>query len=573
MSDDQAADPIEIAAQRATMLAEIGRYDEALGLASEALGDAPDDSRLLLLLAWLHLKLGRPSQAKDALIQVIQALPDAARPYYLLSVAEVNLEHVAEGRAAADRALELDPAYSMHHLQVAHFLVRPPVSAADRTQARERIASALELDPENPRVYLDSAEIERALGDSAKAHELVRRGLAIAPEDAELHYLRAVLAGDHTPSSSRDYGGYWKAADQVAVLGDVLSASPEHIEARQTLLGRLWSQVLRMTDLPLILLGVIAVSIGLFMASGPSITNLYWAAGLVAVWAGFRWILAQSIVSRAPRAAVRRVLRGGRDARWRRIGTATASVVAGVGVVALLAVRDAALVRWVLLVLVVGVVAGGVASALWWNRYILDARQNGLFDRTPLGYRTARLARRSLARVLGWRVAVLVGSLIVAGIVGRMSRGDAAAVVVLAAACWAAPVAVALWRVRRICLELGDEEDAPKGVRPSVVGGPVLGAATLALGAAVIGALVAAPWAPSARDDAGVYEYRPSEYSSECDGRPASRISCLQEENQERLDELIEEMEDIDIPTFEPLDLPSITVPTFDPDVQITPAP
>ena len=578
---DTAASPSQVAFQRASLLSDLERYDEALTVIDEALGQDPDDPTLLSTEGWLLLKLGRPADARSVLTELVASQPDSPWNLYLLSAAEAGLSDEKAARAAADRALELEPGTARYHLQVAYIASAGKVSATDRVTAEERVESALTLSPESPKVMLAAGEIYRALGETDKAKGYVAQGLALAPEDKDLHYLRAALAGDYTPTSNKDYGGIAHAAEQVAAMSEVLGMSPGNVEAAQTIYGRVWGQLLRLTEAPLIMLAVVTIGIGAGMGNGAGLANLYTAAVFAILWPLFRLVLASTVISRAPKGYVRRMIRPDGLGRWR-VGATLATVGVGlVGVAALLWLRDAALVRWVLLLIVGGALAGGVASVFWYLRYYSAAIESGLFAATDLGFRSVTIARRSLARVIVWRMVVLLLMAPLVALISAMTRADAAPVLLFVVAAWALPPVAALWRVRARSMQLSEEEHAPKDVTPSIIGGPALGLASLAIAAVVAYGLWQAPWLPSERDLAGTYtpNNETSEEFAECTGRPASRMACILEKQQERTDELTEELGEIEVPDFDvpnlpELDpdgtLPDITVPEVTPPPQVT---
>ncbi|MDH6182445.1 Flp pilus assembly protein TadD [Microbacteriaceae bacterium SG_E_30_P1] len=577
-ADGGAPDPVELALQRARLLADVGRFDDALGVIGEVLGSAPDHEELIATRGWLLLKLGRAAEAREALGALVAAQPNTAWTLYLLSAAELSLENIPAARKAADRALELEPQHPRYHLQVGYAAVAGSISGADRRVAEERVASALELGPDIPRTYEASAEIYRALGETEKAKEFVARGLALAPDDQSLHFLRAVLAGDYTPTSSKDYGGYAFAANQVAAMGEVLGMSPGNVEASQVVFGRVWAQLLRLIDAPLIMLGVVTIGIGAGMGNGPGLQNLYWAAIFAVVWPLFRLVLARLVISRAPKGYVRRMIRPIGSGVWRVVGSLTATAIGLLGVAALLWLRDAALVRVLLLLIVAGAVAGGVASVFWQARYFTAARESGIFQPGELGYRSVRIARKGLNAQLVRRCVMLALVSIVALLISRMTRADAAPVLLIITAAWVAPSIAAVLMVRRISRELGDTEYAPEGVKPSVVAGAFVGITALALGAVVVAAGIQLPWAPSDRDSAGVYTPHDerSDVFDECTGRPANRFACVIDKQQERIDQITEDMEEIEIPDFDFPDLPELDPDGTLPDVtvpEVTPAP
>lgn len=569
-SGDAAANPSQLAFQRASLLSDVGRFDEALAVIDEALGHDPDDPTLLSTEGWLLLKLGRPADARSVLAALVASQPDSPWNLYLLSAAEAGLGNEKAARAAADRALELDPNTARYHLQVAYIASAGTVSAADRVTAQERVQSALTLSPESPKVMLGAGEIYRALGETELAKGYVTQGLALAPEDKELHYLRAALAGDYTPTSNKDYGGIAYAAAQVEAMGEVLGMAPDNVEAAQTVYGRVWGQLLRLTEAPLIMLAVITVAIGAGMNNGGGLANLITGAVFAILWPLFRLVLASTVLSRAPSGYVRRMIRPTGSGAWRVAGTLVALGVGLIGVAGLLWLRDAALVRVLLLAIVGGAVAGGVASVFWYLRYYSVAIDSGIFAATNLGFRSVALARKNLGRVIVWRMVVLVLMTPLVALISVMTRADAAPVLLLVVAAWALPPAAALWRVRARSLALSEDENAPADVRPSIIGGPALGFATLAIGAVVAFGLAQAPWLPSERDSAGVYAPHndPNEEFAECTGRPANRMACILEKQQERTDELTEELGEIEIPDYEIPDLPEL-----DPDGTLPDAP
>ncbi|MGX5681679.1 tetratricopeptide repeat protein [Schumannella luteola] len=573
MTDAGASEPLDpavIALRKAKALGDLGKLDDALAAAEEGLRHAPDDTALLTLEAWLLLKAERPADAKPLLVELVAAQPEDALCMFLLSVAHSSLGDLKDARLAADRALELDPQTARYHLQIAFLAVEGLISAADRELAIARVASALELEPESPSTLRSAAEIYRALGDTDAAKGFVARGLAVAPQDQSLLFMRAVLIGDYTPTSATDQGGLPHVANQVTALGELLGMAPDNVQAGQVLFGRVWAQLLRLVDTPLIMIAVVALSVGIAMGTGPSLHNIYWGAVFAVVWPLFRLITTRSVLSRAPRGYLRRMTRGGRDARLRFAASFGALGVGVVGVLCLVWLREASLVRWLLLLLVAGSILGAVASVLWYRRYFDAAIESGIFAPTELGFRSARLARSGMVRSLTWRIVVLGVVSILAAMISVLTRADAAPVLIIAVVAWVSPLVYGLWRTRVIASRLADEDHAPPGVRPSVVGGPVAGVVSLALAAAAVLAVVQAPWLPSERDQPQTYVQvdSTSDLYDDCTGRYASRLTCIVDKNEERIEEMNDDFDELDIPEF---DVPEIEIPTFTPPPTVGP--
>ncbi|CAN5363863.1 hypothetical protein BH10ACT7_BH10ACT7_16200 [soil metagenome] len=338
MSDGAAPAPDSIgqAVQHASMLADLGRNDEALEVITQARANDPDAPQLQLTAAWLHLRLGQPGAARPLLLEAAGTQPDAAYPSYLLSVTEVALHSLAAARTHADRALELEPDSPRYHLQVAVVATGGKIAKAHRTLARARIASAIELAPENARVLQAAAELEWRMGDVTAAKALTRQALAIEPESTALLYLDAALAGEPVPGQGvKEYSSLWSIADQVGGMGNVLSSAPGHSQAGRVLFSQVWAQLMRVTSSPLVALAIVAIGIGAGMGSGPYAQMLYIAGALALFWPLLWLFIAWAITSRAPRGYARQQLRGGGGARARIAGTAIAAGMALVGVAAI----------------------------------------------------------------------------------------------------------------------------------------------------------------------------------------------------------------------------------------------
>ncbi len=80
----------------------------------------------------------------------------------------------------------------------------------------------------------------------------MRQGLAVAPEHEDLLYLDAALALD----ASRSAQGY----------SGVLAMNPEHAEAGYLLHLSVWQQVLRLVEMPVLLVGAVALVVAFAMS-------------------------------------------------------------------------------------------------------------------------------------------------------------------------------------------------------------------------------------------------------------------------------------------------------------------
>ncbi|WP_454042464.1 tetratricopeptide repeat protein [Cellulosimicrobium sp. Marseille-Q8652] len=542
---------------RVEMLVQMGRPERALDEVDAALAATPDDPRLLVTAGWVRLRLQRSAEAVPLLEQVVAGQPAAHGALYLLSIAQQNTGDVAAARDSAGRALELDPDDARYHLQIADVHLVGKVRRADRALARERISSALELAPEDPDRLLQAARLWSRLGDDDTARTLVRRGLAVAPQHVDLLYLDAALSTD----AGRSAKGF----------GAVLAQNPEHAEAGYVLHLSVWQQVLRLVEAPVLLVGAVALVVTFTMSDALVGSTAIWGV-VVLVGVLVTALRAVPVLVQVPPGLLRRTLRW---TPWRR-GTTVALVVGWVGVVAALVllygVRDAVAVRWSLVGLAGVLLLSGATSVMLHRAMLAQARDLGYYPPGRAG--AARLtALRSGLRAETIRRLVVVGipAVVVLAIgAGGLAREDGRGVAALAAVAWTLPGLLALWFARSLLARVraagpdGPRTGVARTVR-AVVGGAVLALTTAIVALAGVVALVAVPVVPNEHDADGRYVQvvrDPSDGStSSCTGRPVTRIGCLQREREERLDEMQERMEDMEVPTF---DVPDVEIPDFD---------
>ncbi|MFI7432743.1 tetratricopeptide repeat protein [Micromonospora haikouensis] len=238
--------------QRAQLLADLGRYDEAAGEVGLALALEPANADALTTLARVHLAAGRPAEARAAAEAALAVAPDAVAPLVARGLALVEQGEYAEAAGAAGRLLaaaadayaqrsaaailsgsrngqpalnaawrgvELAPEESQAHLVLA--LVAARLRLYDLAERAYR--EALRLDP----------ELDRA-GDEPGIVRLERRWYAAAL--AELaESVPAVQAAPVAPDSPRGvvddlrrlvlYGAGWTLVGAVLVAVAVAGAS------------------------------------------------------------------------------------------------------------------------------------------------------------------------------------------------------------------------------------------------------------------------------------------------------------------------------------------------------------
>jgi tetratricopeptide (TPR) repeat protein len=164
---------------RASVLCELGRYDEALPVVQRWLADHPDDDRGYCLLAFVLDNLGRHSEAVNAAERAIvldpdndaahrlrawallslkkrraaltsaqaavRLAPDVAENHYCLMSAELALRHVAKAGKSAQRCAEAAPDTTLGHNAIGQVALRK----RDWSGAEAACRRALAIEPDN----------------------------------------------------------------------------------------------------------------------------------------------------------------------------------------------------------------------------------------------------------------------------------------------------------------------------------------------------------------------------------------------------------------------------------------
>ncbi|MDG4761621.1 tetratricopeptide repeat protein [Micromonospora sp. WMMD710] len=163
--------------QRAQLLAELGRHDEAAGELTYGLALRPDAPDALTMLARVHLAAGRPADALTAADAAVAAAPDALPPLVTRAMALADLGRYPESAATADRLLALgaDDAYAQR--SAAAILAdsrngQPALNAAWR---------GVELAPDEPQAHLVLGLVAARLELFDLAERAYREALRLDP--------------------------------------------------------------------------------------------------------------------------------------------------------------------------------------------------------------------------------------------------------------------------------------------------------------------------------------------------------------------------------------------------------
>ncbi|BCJ53682.1 hypothetical protein Asp14428_51570 [Actinoplanes sp. NBRC 14428] len=167
--------------QRALLLADLGRLDEAAGEIAAGLGAAPGDSGLLTTLARLHVAAGQAVAALEAADRAAAAAPEALEPLVVRAMALTDDRRYGEAAQVA-----------------ADILTRWPEHAF-----AQRTGAALLSESRNGQEALNAAW----------------NGVRLAPRDAEAHLVLAVVAA-RLRLFDLAQRGYGEALDLDPAIGD-----------------------------------------------------------------------------------------------------------------------------------------------------------------------------------------------------------------------------------------------------------------------------------------------------------------------------------------------------------------
>jgi tetratricopeptide (TPR) repeat protein len=167
--------------QRALLMADLGRYDEAVGEVALGLAAAPDDAKLLSTLARVHVAAAQPGDALVAAERAVAAAPEAVEPLVVRAMALSDERRFGEAAQVAASILAAWPA--------------DPYA--------QRTGAALLSEARNGQDALNAAW----------------SGVRLAPADAEAHLVLAVVAARLRlfDLAQRAYG---EALDLDAAIGD-----------------------------------------------------------------------------------------------------------------------------------------------------------------------------------------------------------------------------------------------------------------------------------------------------------------------------------------------------------------
>ncbi|MDH5327159.1 MAG: tetratricopeptide repeat protein [Gammaproteobacteria bacterium] len=183
MSDAEGVLLADRAVDQAQALIELGRYEQALPLLSQALAQAPDDD-------WLHCRMADAyyflDQHDNALKHARNALglnPNNVYALYRLSWLQLAFHDFDGALKSATAAANIEPDDG----GILYTLAWTQYHNGQLSQALVTAAQALELDPEDADLHRLLADLTLNAGKYAQAESHYREALRHNPEDALIH--------------------------------------------------------------------------------------------------------------------------------------------------------------------------------------------------------------------------------------------------------------------------------------------------------------------------------------------------------------------------------------------------
>lgn len=214
-------------------LADAGRYAEALDQYKVALLLDPGSGPAIANIARVLHELGHFREAEEVYRQSLEHDPDLAGAHSSLAGTLLSLGKHAEAEAAARKALGLNPK-SMH----ARLMLASAMLEQGRPgEAQEMIRAASAQDESNIHLLAWISKFHMTTdGDLRSGEAIVRRALAIAPEDANLHInlARILLIQQRFEEGWEEYE--WRRRDSGRAL--IYSKFPYPEWNGETLAGR-----------------------------------------------------------------------------------------------------------------------------------------------------------------------------------------------------------------------------------------------------------------------------------------------------------------------------------------------
>jgi tetratricopeptide (TPR) repeat protein len=162
---------------RAGVMIDLGRYEDAASLLGSVLASSPGSSRGWCLLSRAHLGSGMALEAAAAATRASALDPADDWPYRLVSTALLAMGQPAEAVSAAQEARKLAPHFWRSHV----CLAQAATAEGEHILAAQAAAAALALAPDVADVHVTAGKAALARGELVEARHWQESALAIDP--------------------------------------------------------------------------------------------------------------------------------------------------------------------------------------------------------------------------------------------------------------------------------------------------------------------------------------------------------------------------------------------------------
>ncbi|HEX5598694.1 MAG TPA: tetratricopeptide repeat protein [Micromonosporaceae bacterium] len=278
MSNDAASDQYSSAEgyiQRAELLADLGRYDEAATEVGYAVALDPADAWALTVLARVHLAAERPAEALAAADAAVAAAPNRVDSLVIRGLALADLRRFRESAQIADQLLALAPDDAYAQRSAAAILAE----SRNGQQALNAAWRGVELAPEEPQAHLVLGLVSARLELFDLAERAYREALRLNPELAAARHDMGVIRLEQK-----------RYAEALADLAEAAAMQPGRTDGVRTMGNALVRLVMFGAGYTLVAAVIVA-----FLATGNGAMSRIWAAFMAL--AGFLtvWVLAGKV--------------------------------------------------------------------------------------------------------------------------------------------------------------------------------------------------------------------------------------------------------------------------------------